>query len=304
MNGFQPMNAVPAGLVEAYLVKSGIPQEIVRWKYFDGAYNRGRERGHVWLENGEVRGFLGLVPFGANSQSAWTCDWSVEPGAAGAAGIRLVQGAMKSYPWLFQLGGNERTKSILSRLSRETFTGAALEFKLTLRLGAQLARVRRKTGVSVPLAGRIPVRLPRRVRSIPVRAGVDRAIEQALDKYDYEYVQWQVGRCPLLASCTCVGPDGSVLLWSSNRFWRMAEFGQRLEDVLDAAVRHVYDQGGYQLSVLASRTDEGWHQVLRSRGFRASPDERNLNVLSAVRETRAPELGRLSFLDSDMGYRF
>ena len=125
-----------------------IPAEIVRWKYFDSRFNRGRERGYAWVKDGKIGGFLGLIPFqvvinGRIADAAWTCDWSVQDQSARGVGILLMRQAQNKYEFLTQLGGNEATQRIMSRLSSMTVNDAGIVFHLPLRMGSVLRVARR-----------------------------------------------------------------------------------------------------------------------------------------------------------------
>src|ERR1700690_1737066 len=108
-------------LVKNYLTRQGVPAAIVDWKYYDAKFNRGRPRGSVWLRDGRVLGFLGLIPFrftnDGGDEAAWCCDWSIDSAQSGAgAGIMLVKHAQGLYRCLFGLEGSEITKRIFPRL--------------------------------------------------------------------------------------------------------------------------------------------------------------------------------------------
>ena len=156
-SGFQPLSALdPDSLVE-YLGREGHAAEAVRWKYFDSRFNRNRERGYAWVKDGKIGGFLGLIPFQVVvgdrvTDAAWTCDWSVQDPTARGIGILLIRQAQDKYEFLTQLGGNEATQRIISRLSSKTVNDAGIVFHLPLRLGAMLRVARRKgSDASVPL---------------------------------------------------------------------------------------------------------------------------------------------------------
>ncbi len=51
---FVPLSSVPRPAVLDYLERRGESRVIMEWKYFDEAFNRGRERGYVWLRDGNV----------------------------------------------------------------------------------------------------------------------------------------------------------------------------------------------------------------------------------------------------------
>src|SRR5215813_3457927 len=139
--GFQPLSSIdPAALIE-YLGREGNPAEMVQWKYFDSRFNANRERGYAWVKDGKIGGFIGLIPFqvcidGRIAEAAWTCDWSVQDQTGRGTGILLVRQAQEKYEFLTQLGGNEATQRIISRLAAITVNDAGVRFYLPLRLGA------------------------------------------------------------------------------------------------------------------------------------------------------------------------
>jgi hypothetical protein len=142
-SGFQPLSALDPDWLVEYLGREGHAAEEVRWKYFDSRFNRNRERGYAWVKDGKIGGFLGLIPFQVVvgdrvADAAWTCDWSVQDPTARGIGILLIRQAQDKYEFLTQLGGNEATQRIISRLSSKTVNDAGIVFHLPLRLGAML----------------------------------------------------------------------------------------------------------------------------------------------------------------------
>jgi hypothetical protein len=74
---------VAAEPVKEYLTALGESEEIVELKYFDHRFNQGRERGYVWIADGPVHGFIGLIPFRImhnrrEMSVAWSRDWSLD----------------------------------------------------------------------------------------------------------------------------------------------------------------------------------------------------------------------------------
>src|ERR1700733_240463 len=212
-SGFQPLSALdPDALIE-YLGGEGHAAEAVRWKYFDSRFNRNRERGYAWVKDGKIGGFLGLIPFQVVAgdrvvDAAWTCDWSGQDPTARGIGILLIRQAQDKYEFLTQLGGNEATQRIISRLSSKTVNDAGIVFHLPLRLGAPL-RVARRKFPRLPVdafefVNQVPLRIPRRsagTASVIFEPGVSKVLETLLEpakrgaiysRYDFEYVQWQI----------------------------------------------------------------------------------------------------------------
>jgi len=335
---FQPLSSVePRELIE-YLGREGNSAEIVQWKYFDSRFNRNRERGYTWVKDGKIGGFIGLIPFqvvldGRIADAAWTCDWSVQDQTGKGTGILLVRQAQEKYDFLTQLGGNEATQKIISRLAAITVNDAGVRFYLPLRLGAIFRMARRRLPDipfdAVGLLNRLPMHLPRRIPTSAVvfESGVSTALSGLIEpeqhgemysRYDFEYVRWQVGDCPWLFSETCYTggssrPRAAALIWrekAATDFWRIAFWSRRgadkeLELVLGAAVRRIYESNGFLISAVVSRLDATATGLLRSKQFLASPRRRPLHIIDSRKTGKpVPELWPLSFLDTDFAYRF
>jgi hypothetical protein len=335
---FQPLSSIEPGALIEYLGREGNSAEIVHWKYFDSRFNANRERGYAWVKDGKIGGFIGLIPFqvcidGRIAEAAWTCDWSVQDQSGRGTGILLIRQAQEKYEFLTQLGGNEATQRIISRLAAITVNDAGMRFYLPLRLGAIL-RMARRALPRVPLdavkvVNGLPLRLPRKgaAKAMIVEPGVSNALSSILDpdehgemysRYDYPYVRWQVGDCPWLVSETCYfksnsHPRAAALIWrekNSTEFWRLAfwsrqDAAKEGEVLLTSVIRHVYENGGFVISAVVSRLDTTAIGLLRSRQFLASPRRRPLHIIDSNKSGQpVPELWPLSYLDTDFAYRF
>ena len=141
--------------------------------------------------------------------------------------------------------------------------------------------------------------------------------EESFSDYDLDYIQWQIGRCPMTVSFTCTvpahePPRAAILFWrhvASKEFWRLALFPQRgaldeLAVALDHAIHYIYQQGGAIVSVLLSRLQSDIVQMLRAKGFIAAKRRLPLYLISRDPKPQEGELGALSFLDTDLAYRF
>jgi hypothetical protein len=338
-SSIQPLSALDPELLVEYLGREDHPAEQVRWKYFDSRFNRGRERGYAWVKGGKMGGFLGLVPFQVVArdrvmEAAWTCDWSVQDPTARGIGILLMRQAQEKYEYLTQLGGNEGTQRIMSRLSSLMANDAGMVFHLPMRVGAVLRVARRKLPKlpvdALRFVNRLPLRWPRGVASpgnVTFEPGVSKILGSFLEpsqhgelyaRYDLEYVQWQVGDCPLLFSETCYVTDGSTpraaaLCWTekaSPDFWRFAVWSREggeaeLETLLSSVIRRVYDHKGFLLSFVVSRLDQSLIGLLRRRNFLAAPRRRPLHIIARKKTGETvPELWPLSYLDTDYAHRF
>lgn len=333
----RPLSDTPRELVEEYFLDSGWQREIVSWKYYDDRFSQGRERGLVWLRNGKVEGFIGLIPFRlANGEDhfegCWTCDWSLrDPQKSAGMGIVLLRKAMGMYQPTLSFGGNENTRRLVPRLARITFSDAGHEWILPLRLGFGLPFVQR---LGIP-SGMFPKffksgRLPRRriageTDRVVVKNGVSGRIMSVLDKqrmagcqplYDLEYIKWQTEWCPDIAVATCLAGDPPVaasIIWGEKSFsstWRIALWVAPggtgfLQSVLKASVHEVLNRGGTALQTLVSRKDTELSEALKKSGFWPRRNYRPLYILSdPPNEVELPELAGLSFLDTDLAYRF
>jgi hypothetical protein len=334
---FQPLSALDPELLVEYLGREDFPADIVRWKYFNARFNRGRERGYAWVKDEKIGGFLGLIPFqvfinGRFADAVWTCDWSVQDQSAKGVGILLLRQAQNRYEFLTQLGGNEATQKIVSRLSSKTVNDAGIVFHLPLRIGSALRVVRRKQPNlpvdAIEIVNRIPIRWPRRLPSgaVHFEPGVSEKLGAFLEperrgdfyaRYDFEYLRWQITDSPHLVAETCFHADGSepraaALIWREKRpdFWRLAVWSRtgaekELEVVLSNVIRRVFENGGYILSLVASRMDQSVIDLVKGKGFIAAPRRRPLHIISSKRDGEVvPEMWPLSYLDTDYAYRF
>jgi hypothetical protein len=337
---FLPLSAIPPAELIEYLGREGNSADIVQWKYFDSRFNRNRERGYAWVKDGKIGGFIGLIPFqvvvdGRVAEAAWTCDWSVQDQSGKGTGILLIRQAQSAYDYLTQLGGNEATQKIISRLAAITVNDAGIVFYLPLRLGAILRLARRKLLPKFPmdqieLVNQVPLRLPKRssaADNVKLERGVSRVLDSVLEatprgemysRYDLPYLKWQVADCPFLECETCYVADGAevdaaALVWrlkSAPDFWRMAMWSRegkekQAEIVLSQTIRHVYKSKGYLLSIVVSRLEKSLIELLRAKQFLTAPRRRPLHIIDSKKTGKpVPELWPLSFLDTDYAYRF
>jgi len=323
-----PLSEVPAELLREFLGRVGMSPEVADWRYLDPEFNQGRNRGFAWLRRNRIEGMIGLIPFqitrsGLIREVNWSSDWILaDPGGNPGMGILLLRRAIESSRTLFALGGNENTRKLLPRIATRTVPDAALGMHLLLRSGAILARADR-----IGALRRLPK--PRLLYLIPLRwipgiasssemrteMGVSREIAPLLDstdregwspRYDFTYVSWQIGRSPLIRCWTsysvCDGePRAAAVYWSpagSSGFWRLAVWYQPgSRDRLDAVLRQA-------VSAIVSRLDSGVQAALRARGFLALGPRRPLYVCAGRDDGLVSELSGLSYLDSDLAYRF
>jgi hypothetical protein len=334
-----PLSEVPAELLREFLGRVGMPPEVADWRYLDQDFNRGRNRGFAWLRRDRIEGMIGLIPFqitgpGHIKEVTWSSDWILsEPSRNPGMGILLLRRAIESSRALFALGGNENTRKLLPRIATHVVPDAALAMHLFLRSGAILRRAGPTGRLGRLLQGgllsKIPLRwVPGAGSSSEVRTqeGVSGEIVPLLDgahregwspRYDFTYVSWQIGRSPLIRCCTsyCLSqgePGAAAVYWSpaaSSDFWRIAVWYQpscrdRLDVVLRHAVSEIYRRGGMAVSAIVSRLDTGVQAALRARGFLPLGRRRPLYVCAGQDPSPVPELSGLSYLDSDLAYRF
>lgn len=166
----EPLSRVSRQPVEEYLRdRVGLSRELIAWKYFDEAFNRDRERGFVLLRDGDVAGFVGVIPMeigadGRDWPSAWICDWYCSvPGMGGF----LFYEALRSFQYLAAFGaGTEYSRPALSGFSTVEYTDAGVVHVFPVRL----APVLRKIGKLAPWLhieawpglNRLPLPAPRR----------------------------------------------------------------------------------------------------------------------------------------------
>jgi hypothetical protein len=332
-----PLNELSETLLLDFLQRTGMSREVAQWRYFDSIFNRGRNRGFAWVPRDRVEGMIGLVPFrvagaGPAWEANWSCDWmlaapSVNPGM----GILLLKQAIEESNVLFALGGNDNTRRLLPRIAKMTIPGAGVSLHLPLRLGALLERLHRRGAMRhLPLpraAYMIPLRwIPRGARLVKTESGLARpaarlieasAGEQWAPAYDVNYVDWQIGRSPVLVSATSLSPDrgpprAAALYWrrsSSSKLWRLAlwsaaDSSDHLTAVLREAISQIYDGGGMAISMIVSRLEVERLSLLKGAGFVAK-GRRDLYGCTSREGARSPvELSGLSYLDTDLAYRF
>jgi hypothetical protein len=333
-----PMSECQPLLVKEYLLRQEIHPEIIEWKYFDERFNGNRERGFAWIQENKISGFLGLIPFraqkaGHGAECAWSCDWSVDNSiSAGGMGIMLLKRARGAYDGIFNLGGNVNTRRIFPRLADRTILDAGISLVLPLRLGSVLSRL--PPGILRAALARgkflqdVPLRWIRSGadRRIQIERGISRQIESVFERggaewapfYDYEYVDWQLGRCPSIACWSCYlrshsAPQFAAIIWrpiAAPSFWRMALCGtpdreHEAELLLRTIIRFVYEQRGMAISAVASRLDRGLLNLLVARGFLRRRARLPFYAMKG-RDANLPgdEFATLSFLDADLAYRF
>ena len=325
-----------------YLIKQGHQPAIIDWKYFDGAFNRGRERGFAAILDGRLVSFLGLIPFTARQdgkpvEAAWSCDWYKDPEISGPVGLMLIRQSMGAYPLTYSLGGSDMTRAIMGRLAHLTVPAAGIELYRPLRVGGAFQMLEKATGraqfsslsflnhVPLPTALRLRNRRPEISSTLP--DGLERLFSPGpaaggdLPWYDLPYLQWLLERCPALTGGVCVTRTGdqitaAVLFWRpahDRRWWRICPLPDRrspelsVSDLIAALHRtlaYIRKEGGWLVSLLASHLDETNLHLARRYGFIKSKTRRTFYVLTRDANALPAEPRVFSYLDTDYAYRF
>jgi hypothetical protein len=334
-----PLSEIQPSQLADYLRGRGVPSEIIQWKYFDAHFNGSGGRGFAAVTDDRIRGLIGLIPFslgrrGEEIPAAWSCDWSVQDHDVHPfVGVVLLRRAIDATGLLLALGGNANSQRLLRRVANVTVEGATRRFVLPLRIGAVRDGLERRFPVA-RLGHRSPhwnLAIPRRWRRgqathIRWQEGAARAIEPLLGvdassdwrpRYGFDYIDWQIGRCPAIDSWTCYFDDGSgpraaALCWrlrEDNGLWRIALWGveeerEPLMAVLDGVVERVFRERGFIVSALVSRVDAMVAEVLMARGFRPAQAAAPLFVCGGTGpEGTVGEVADLSYLATDLAYR-
>ena len=336
----QPASTIPDESVREYLRFRGVSPEIIEWKYFDTAFNRNRERAFVWWHDDQVFAFLGLIPFtlGHGDQSwdsMWLCEWSRRPGdAARGIGSKLRRHTVQAFDHVFGVAGGDVARRFNPKYADRWIPDAGIVFRLPLRLGAVFDSLGRRVPFFRPTRRRTLGRLalPGAVRKslqhdVKTETGIPRAIGPLVEsdrsevwypRYDLDYLDWQLVRCPAVTCGTCYIPTRSgaraaAVFWrsiTSTDSWRVAIWGREggqddMAAVLDGAIHQAYRAGGMIVRLFASRLDTNLIALVKSRRFTPSRQRLPLSICTA-RPTSQPvdELGGLSYLDGDFAYRF
>lgn len=334
-----PLTEVSPELLRDFLGRVGMTPEVADWRYLDRDFNQGRNRGYAWVPRNRIEGMIGLIPFrvaggGSTRPANWSSDWILsDPTANPGMGILLLRRAIEGSGDLFALGGNENTRKLLPRIARHTVPDAGISLHLPLRSGAFLRRAERLSmlrGLPKPkLVYMIPLRWVRksaRGPAVNTEPGVAPRIAPLLEGsgegwrpyYDMSYLEWQIGRSPLLESYSSYSlsegePQAAALYWrprASSDFWRLAvwcrkDHREHLASVIGTAVSEIYQRRGMAVSVILSCLDTEVRAGLRSAGFFAAGRRRPLYVCAGKESDGAVrELRGLSYLDTDLAYRF
>jgi hypothetical protein len=330
---------LPEELLVEFLQRMGMPREVAEWRYLDARFNRGRNRGFAWIPHDRIEGMIGLIPFRLSGSAgecdvSWSCDWMLaNPSKNPGMGIVLLNRAIQDCGRLFALGGNANTQRLLPRIAVRTMPDAAVGLRLRLRASAYHRRVeqsglaRRLLRPSVLAA--IPLRWigrSGRQRTVRSEPGLAPSIASLIEAqrgdirwpgYDFEYVDWQIGRAPMLVSETSYSPTdaeprAAAVYWTApgaHGSWRLALWAragaaEHLAMVLREATSRVYERGGAEISTIVSRVHVDRLAHLRATGFTVEGSRTLYECASADSGDAGGELSGLSYLDTDLAYRF
>lgn len=269
-SSIQPLSTTDPEQVVDYLTNAGIGRgltaEEVRWKYFDAAFNDGRERGFAWMKDGRVRAFIGCIPatrstIVGDGEMIWTCDWSTEePSKNPGIGVLLLSKVHKSTEFTAGVGGTADTHATVPRMRTRSVHDVAVTLRRPLRSAPLLKHIEKRLPFLPKLSGtglgRIPIPVPKRPPGLPhsvITPGV--AVAQlaplfdqpacgiARVRYDSRHLAW-LGRYPGAEFRSLHLVDGpraaGALLWSVPREpgqWRFAlRHTPGSENLLDAVI--------------------------------------------------------------------
>lgn len=339
---FEPLNASSSpelkDQLREHLLRYGLENDNISWKYFDDAFAPEQGRGLCWTKDDEVRGFLGAIPFPTKSASrdwraTWIVDWSLKDKAKSPGiGVLLLKKIIQAHELVACLGGSDFTLSILPRVAQRSFPDAGVRLRLPLRLGLGMDRLERMfkpLGLLRPLLSPLPLRRMPRGTGL-VEPGVSQRLTPLLKRaqrelwrphYDWNYLNWMVGRCPTLRAATCLSmsedtPAAGALVWNDTakpHIWRAAIWNdpaapgaeQALREVLQTAQRHVYDNQAWELRVMVSERQTALREGLQDFGFAELPKRLPLFFCAEDEESLPGEaFAALSYLDMDLACYF
>lgn len=327
--------------VKSYLVRRGMAGDVVEWKYYDETFNRGRERGYVWLHDGQINGFIGLIPWSVRRHDeqldmVWGCDWSVaDPNTSKGMGMVLATHAMALHrPWI-SLGGSAKARTIMPHLANRVVDDAGLVFWQPLRLGAALKKLGERNRLarwldstflrSVPIrwVPRPSIRRPTIVTEVGLAPAVAELIEREHHSewhphHRFDDLQWSMARCPSIAVRTSYitglsGIEAAAMFWRSSAatdFWKVALWTEPtrrtlIPDLLTEVSWQVFSEGGVAISTLVSHLQTDWIEHLQAAGYWRQPRPLPLYLLGQrKRPLPFEDMSGLSYVCTDLAYRF
>ncbi len=324
-----PLSDLPPQLLIDYLGRRGHAEQLIRWKYFDADYNRGRERGICAVAKGEIIGFIGLVPTTLKRgtevlDNHWLCDWSVrDPVRDKGVGGAVAAGALELCGRLIAYGGTDMAQKRWALKSNGFDLNAGQVFRKRLRLGSYLAGLQRRRWLPrnklTQLAGRIPLQPVRAAETgMGVHKGVDPRIVSLFRPgrrywrpvHDLADLRWNLESCPEVEAWTFVGSQAAaaVLAWRAATradVWKLVTLGdaEAWRPCLNAAIDHVQGEGGETIYMQVSGVDTDVIAGIGEAGFKRAPTTHPIYFLDNA--APVPEtLSGISFLIADDGHRF
>ena len=322
-----PLGSAPPASAIAYLSGGGMPEAVIRWKYFDADFNRGRERGFCAFADGEMVGFIGMIPVTLKRREEvrhdhWMCDWSIgDPRRDKGLGGLLASKALETAGRAIAYGGTEAAKKRW-RLKANAFDlDAGRVYRKHLRLGSCFGILQRRGLMPdnrlTRLAGKVRLHWPRGAGDAVIVKGVDpstAALFRAGEEhwratYDQVDLHWQLESCPEVEAWTSVAADAAVLFWRSTRSsdaWKLVPLGrpEAFRPCLIEAIRHILRAGGLSAMVQLSSADQALIRCVRALGFGRTRTTHPIFFLGPGPEQAPETLEGISFLASDEGHRF
>lgn len=330
-----PLSTVSPDLLIAFLEGRGVDPVTIRWKYFDEAFARGRERGFAWLSKGRVRGFIGMIPVtlatpDGDRDMVWTCDWFLEdPARSPGIGVKLLSRVREDYGLVGGVGGSEDTHRIVPEMDTVAVEGASVYLHRALRLGALLEKVEDRLAF-LPKLSRTAVGRVRiggksgRSGDVAILEGVAPAMGGLFDRpadphcrvrYSQEHLEWCLGRCPHVVTLSLLlgdhaAPNAAALLWrhcDDRSRWRASyrSDGAGLDPLLAAAAARASAEGGAVISTVVSSLDGDQIERLKRNAYLEGSVRWPLYLLT-LEEIGACRHGfsGMSYLDTDLACLF
>lgn len=338
-----PLSAIPPKLLIDYLGATGIPAAVTRWKYFDEAFNRGRERGYGAVVDGAMAGFIGVIPVTLTWRDRlrhdfWLCDWSIaDPVRDKGLGGAIAAQALARSGRMIAFGGTDMAVRRWQQKADRYDLVSSPFFRRRLTAASYLASLQARGLVPrhkvVDLLGRLPLaRIARAGGAVRIVAGVHPSVPDLQPTgsrswrphYDAADLRWQLEDCPTVEAWTCLHDDGraAVLLWRGTGpggTWKLAPFAPDVAlDVahptaassaavsacIAGALRHIADLGGSDALAMISRRDDPLSAALGANGFARAKTVHPIFFMDTAADAAPEYLEGTSFLDTDEGHRF
>ncbi|MBV8817765.1 MAG: GNAT family N-acetyltransferase, partial [Acidobacteriaceae bacterium] len=162
-------------LIRVFLVGREHPivnPELMRWKFWQPRADWTEPRSLVIEKNGRITAHVGLWPVTLSNGSQMErgthmIDWASDPESPGG-GVSLLQRVVKSYDFVYSIGGSDMTQTILPRFGFRTIA-QALTFARPIRPFRQMLQHQTRDV-------RLPLRFARNVwwSKVPRKIAMDR----------------------------------------------------------------------------------------------------------------------------------